>query len=208
MKHTSLRRDQRGLAVVWALVIVFVVGAAAATTGYLVADRRANDTIAEQADNISRLKKRLQEQESPSPQPQTSAAPGTISGSQPASQSTTLSSANLGISLSVPASWQGKWRYSESGPIGISTASVTFYLIGKDLNYAEVLTIGKIPEGKYADAKAANSPVANPDNLLATAGGNVYVLIFPSSTADFKDFTYADATKQAREQIKASFKTI
>ena len=177
----------------------------AAGGGYMVRNNSANEEIEELKTEVSRLEKKT-----------STADPGLgLSGQEPpsqqgqAAQSTTFSNANVGFSVDVPAEWAGQWKYQESSNIGIAAAAVEFYLINKDTKYQSVVTIGKIPQLKYDEAKASGSAVGNADNLLQSAGGFAYVMIFADNAqGDYKNFTYAQATKAAREKFKATFKLL
>lgn len=191
------------------LIIGILLAGLTGFGGYYAADNKARREIAERDDTINRLKRDSggsQMQASGQPQPNSSNAPSTDSGG-PAAQTTTFTSANLGFTVNVPPDWAGKWRYRENGEIGISTASATLFLINKETKYAEVVTLAKIPQQKYDDAKATGQAIANAENLLQQGAGFVWVMVFPDgSQGDFKDFTYPQATKAARESVKASFK--
>lgn len=203
--------DQRGLAKIWLILLIGVLTAGSGFTGYAVRDSSARADLKDKDEAIETLKDRaaeaeslIQQRQQANPTPSANAAP---SGAP--SQSTSFASANLGFSVTVPKEWVGQWRYQENGAIGISTASATFFLINKETKYQELLTVGKIPQAKYDDAKASGQPVGNPDNYLGAKGGNVYVMTFADgSNVEFKNFSYADAVKAARTSFKATFKTL
>ncbi|MEX2210000.1 MAG: hypothetical protein WD846_03895 [Patescibacteria group bacterium] len=199
---------QRGASPLLLTVLIgLFLTAGAGFGGWIVASQSAAEQLAEQEDEIKRLKKRLGAQ--PSPEPLASAAPQTQEGDAPAAQTATYSSANLGFAVDVPEEWIGKWRYQEASNVGVSTNSVTFFLINKETKYAEVATIGKIPIDKYNDARASGHAIGNPDSLLEETGGFAYVVVFADGTVgDYKDFTYAEATAAAKRSFKDSFRTL
>ena len=202
---STVFRDTRGVAAVWIVVLLAILTTTGAGFGgYYVADSKAREELKDKDEQISRLKDNQRSDQSnqfgatPTPAPQS--AP---------SQSTTYQSANLGFSVNVPKEWAGKWRYQESGEVGISTASVAFFLINKDTKYQELVAIGRIPQAKYDDAKATGQAVGNPDNFLGVAKGNVYVMFFADgNSVEFKDFTYQQAVTAARAAFKSSFKPL
>ncbi len=202
---------QRGIATVWVVILVGLLLTGVGAGSYAAGAVSKAPELKEKDERIDTLKDRLaQAQATPSPVPNSNAgkspAPG-VSGVP--SNSTSFASANLGFSLEVPKDWAGQWRYQENGAIGISTASATFFLINKETKYQEVVTIGKIPQAKYDDAKATGQAIGNPDNLLGSKNSNAYVMTFADGNGvEFKSFTYADAVKAARASFKASFKTL
>jgi hypothetical protein len=201
-----MKRHAPGFSALWLVILLgFLTTVGAGVGGYMLRDNQATEQLADKDKDLSRLQKKLDAQTA-SPEPSTLNQSGATP--PPAATSTRYSSANLGFTLQVPKEWASQWRYQENAAIGISTSSVTFYLINKDTKYAEVVTIGKIPQAKYDDAKATNQPIANPDNLLLSAGGNAYVMTFPDGATDFKNFTYSAATTAAKESFKSSFKLI
>lgn len=210
MKQNPTLSDQRGLAKIWLILILGVLIAGSAFTGYAVRDSSARADLKDKDETIETLKDRMAEVQSLSQQRQSSPTPSANPAPSGApSQSTSFASANLGFSLTVPKEWIGQWRYQENGAIGISTASATFFLINKETKYQEILTVGKIPQAKFDDAKASGQPIGNPENYLGAKGGNVFVMTFADgSNVEFKNFTYADAVKAARASFKATFKAL
>lgn len=204
------KSDQRGSANTALLLIIATLTTLGAGFGsWTVANSRADKEIAELDERIENLKDELDTKVgSPPPSAQPGAPAAASSGGAQAAQSAAFTSANLGFSVTVPAEWVGKWRYQESGEIGISIGSVTFALLNKETKYAEAVTVAKIPEAKYDDAKAQNQPVANPENLLGREKGHVFVMTFPDGSGDFKDFTYQQATTAARTSLKTTFKIL
>lgn len=212
MSDFSNLRDSRGLTATRVLlmfgVLLLITGAGAG--GYLAADRKAKDELKQKDERIDTLKTRVSaddaqlqaRQASPSPSNQPSVSQTPLS-------KTNYQSANLGFSVAVPKEWAGQWRYQENGEQGILTASVTFFLLNKETKYQDLVTIGKIPQTKYDDAKASGQAVGNAENLLGSKAGYVYVMAFADgNNIQLKNFTYPDAVKAARASFKASFKTL
>jgi hypothetical protein len=210
LKNSGAIRSQRGASSTLLVVIICILlSGLAGFGGYFIADSKDKSVISDRDETIKALKKDANPSQGlqQTPNPLGSAAPQVEGGS--AAQTVNFTSASLGFTLNVPQSWVGKWHYHENGEIGISTASVSFYLLDKKTKYAEVVTVAKIPQAKYDDAKGQNQPIANPDNFLQSAGGNAYVMAFPDGQPpDLKDFTYAQAAKDAKAAFKASFKPL
>lgn len=205
VKH--ILRDTRGLATIWVVLITLLLTAGATGGGtYYLVHRSSQNQLDEKDQKIRSLEDKVSEAQAPATA-SPGGAPGTTGGQ--ANTQVVYQSANTGISVTVPEEWAGQWRYAEKSNEGISTSSVTFYLINKDTKYQPVVTIGKIPQAKYDDAKATGSPIGGDDNYLGAANGFVYAMAFEDGSAgDYKNFSYADAVKAVRAAFKASFKTI
>lgn len=201
MKQTA----QAGVSKVLITILVGVLLIGFSLGAYVLGVQSKAGELSDKQDEIDTLNRKVKALQSPSP------GLGSQGSDQlPASQTTTYSSANIGFGVSIPQAWAGQWRYNENGSIGISTSSVTFYLINKDTKYAEVVTVAKIEQKKYDDAKATGQAIGNKDNELGAANGYVFVMTFPqkSEIGDYKNFTYEEAVKAARESFKSSFKTL
>ncbi len=201
MKQTA----QAGVSKVLVTLLVALLLVGFSVGAYLIGAQSKSGELSDKQDEIDTLSRKVKALQSPSP-----GSSATVSDQLPASQATTYSSANIGFGVSIPSVWAGQWRYNENGSIGISTSSVTFYLINKDTKYAEVVTVAKIEQKKYDDAKATGQAIGNVENELGTANGYVFVMTFPqkSEIGDYKNFTYEEAVKAARESFKSSFKTL
>lgn len=207
MKTNTFFSERGAANTILVVIICVLLAALTAVGGYLAGSKNAKDELDAKQEEIDSLSRKLKA--SPDANPLMGDASQSASNQQSGGDTTTYSSANLGFTVNVPQAWAGKWKYSESANIGISTASVTFFLINKDTKYQEVVTIGKIPQNKYDDAKAQGAAVGNADNYLGKIGDSAIVMTFPDGTVgDYKDFTYADAVKAARESFRASFKPL
>ena len=201
-----MQLDQRGASQTLLVVIIGLLAAVlAGAGGYLVRDNSANQEIEELKTEVQRLEKKTSDKEE-GIAVSSSEAPA---ANEQASQSTTFSNANVGFSVEVPAEWASQWRYQEQSNIGDTTNNVNFFLINKEDKYAPVVTIAKVAQAKYDSARAGGSALGNADNVLHQGNGFVYVMVFQdNSVGDFKNFTYAQATKAARERFKATFKLL